>query len=72
MKCPKCSKGSIVPIRYGMPGNDMWEEKERGEIILGGCVIEERAPDHHCNDCQYEWEKGKPSDGFYAESDEEE
>ena len=55
-----------------MPGYDMWEEKEKGKIILGGCMIEERAPDHHCNDCQYEWEKGKPNDGFYAESDDEE
>ena len=71
-ECPKCSsKDSVVPIRYGMPSVEMQNEYDEGKIRIGGCVIEESAPDYHCNYCQYEWEKGKPSDGFYAESDEE-
>ena len=49
----------------------MMEDAIKGKIRLCGYVIEERAPDYHCT-CQYEWEKGKLNDGFYAESDEEE
>ncbi len=72
-RCPKClSEDSVVPIVYGYPGSDMWEEQERGKIELGGCVIAEGAPDYHCNKCKYEWEEDKPNNGFYAESDEEE
>ena len=50
----------------------MWEDHEQGKIELGGCMIAEGAPDYHCNKCKYEWEKDKPNNGFYAESDEEE
>ena len=55
-----------------MPGVEMQKEYYEGKIKLGGCMVYEEAPDYHCNYCRYEWEKGKPNDGFYAESDEEE
>ena len=29
----------MVPVAYGMPGREMWEASERGEILLGGCSL---------------------------------
>jgi len=54
-KCPKCDSRNIVPIIYGMPGMDLQEEEIKGKIQLGGCCIEEDAPDRHCNDCEHQW-----------------
>ena len=35
---PRCC-GKAVPILYGFPGGDTWKRVERGEAVLGGCVI---------------------------------
>lgn len=37
--CPACNSGNLIPIVYGMPGPELVERSERGEIELGGCVI---------------------------------
>ena len=67
MKCPKCFKSFIVPIRYGMPGPEMQQDYYEGKIKLGGCTMDVNYPNYHCNDCKYEWQKGKCNDGHYAE-----
>ena len=54
--CPACKSNNVVPIAYGLPGFEMIEEANKGKIHLGGCVIEEGAPDFHCNDCERDWE----------------
>ena len=55
-KCSKCSsKENVVPIRYGMPGPEMWKESDMGEIKLGGCGMIENAPEWYCNKCEYEF-----------------
>ena len=53
LKCPTCSAG-LTPIVYGLPGPELFEAAERGEIQLGGCDIlfdnpsfECRGVDHH-------------------------
>ena len=52
-KCPKCSsKDSVVPIKYGFPGTGMQKEYGEEKIELGGCVIEEDAPDWYCKECE--------------------
>ena len=48
--CPSCG-GKLLLIRYGMPGISMMEAANRGEIILGGCIISEGDPDLECADC---------------------
>ena len=58
--CPKCSKDFVVPIRYGMSGPEMQNEYYEGKIKLGGCMTYENSPHYHCNECKYEWERGKP------------
>jgi len=37
--CPSCAKGKLVPIVYGLPMEDLMEQAQRGEVILGGCVV---------------------------------
>jgi hypothetical protein len=29
----------FVPIRYGLPAMSTFEQAERGEVVLGGCVV---------------------------------
>jgi hypothetical protein len=38
-RCPTCNAGKLIPIIYGMPGRELMEQSERGEIELGGCVV---------------------------------
>ncbi len=44
-----------MPIVYGFPLLELAEDARKGKVQLGGCVIEEDAPDFHCNDCEHEW-----------------
>lgn len=56
--CPKCKSENIVPIMYGYPSYEAFEEAEKGNIKLGGCevLIDDLAmPDKYCKDCEYEW-----------------
>jgi hypothetical protein len=36
-RCPACGEG-MVPIIYGMPLPEVFEARDRGEVILGGCM----------------------------------
>ena len=56
-KCPTCNSWNIVPIVYGMPGADLEEQEQRGEVILGGCVVTDNDPDLCCKDCGREFHK---------------
>jgi len=58
MKCPKCKSTNTIPIGYGFPGPEIWEEVEKGNLKLGGCVIEKDNPDMFCKDCKSEWKEG--------------
>lgn len=53
--CPNCKSSNVIPIIYGMPGSDDFKRHDDGEIILGGCVISENHPYHHCKDCKHKW-----------------
>jgi len=45
--CPHCGAG-LVPIVYGFPAPDAFEQVARGEIVLGGCMMYPGAPDDGC------------------------
>ena len=53
-KCPKCN-GDLIEIVYGMPGPELFEAEERGEVILGGCCVFEDGPEYHCKNCNLEF-----------------
>ena len=50
--CPRCGSTDAVEIVYGYPTAETFEAAERGEIVLGGCVIGPEAPDYECRACQ--------------------
>ncbi len=57
--CANCG-GRAVPIVYGMVGVDAFEAAERGEVELGGCVIEGEAPAWKCTSCEAEFGRLQP------------
>jgi hypothetical protein len=55
--CPVCG-ATGVPIVYGLPGADLIEQEDRGEVALGGCVISDFSPTFQCPTCENEWGTG--------------
>jgi hypothetical protein len=53
--CPRCHATHIIPILYGLPTVETFEQAQRGELILGGCCHEKDDPDRHCKDCGHQW-----------------
>jgi hypothetical protein len=37
--CPECGRRSVVPVIFGYPGSELADAYERGDVVLGGCVI---------------------------------
>jgi uncharacterized protein (DUF1810 family) len=37
-----------------MPGPELWEESERGDVVLGGCCISLGQPERACTNCGWE------------------
>jgi hypothetical protein len=50
--CPACGSLESLPVEYGFPSLEMGEAAERGEIVLGGCLIGPESPDYECRDCR--------------------
>jgi hypothetical protein len=49
--CPQCG-GRLVPIVYGLPGEELGEAADRGEVILGGCQPD--GAKRGCGSCGWE------------------
>lgn len=49
--CPYCGT-KMLKIVYGMPTQETLEKAKNGEILLGGCIIEEKHPKYYCNNCK--------------------
>jgi len=52
-KCSKCDSSNIGKYLYGLvhPDEKMEVKIDKGEIILGGCMISEDSPKYHCLKC---------------------
>ena len=53
--CPTCGSQDRVPILYGLPTQEASERADRGEILLGGCIFDDRDPRWKCRVCGTEW-----------------
>lgn len=53
--CPKCWDREGVPLVFGFPSADDFERESRGEVILGGCVVDVLEPDRACRACGHRW-----------------
>jgi hypothetical protein len=51
-KCPSCGERAGVPVQYGLPSREMAEAAERGEVVLGGCVLTDDDPPRCCTECR--------------------
>lgn len=51
--CATCG-GEMLPIAYGFPSGEMFEASERGELVLGGCVVWSDMPMATCPSCPAE------------------
>ncbi len=55
--CPACGAG-MIPVEYGLPGEELIEAAERGEVRIGGCTVEPDSPDFVCLGTEsHEWER---------------
>lgn len=52
--CPTCAATDSIPIMYGKPADELVQQADRGEVILGGCVPHRE--DRHCRSCGHEWQ----------------
>lgn len=53
--CPECGGKEVLPILYGMPPAEIGEAAERGQVVLGGCVITGDDPNWRCAVCGHQW-----------------
>lgn len=49
--CPACGADALVPIVYGFPTYDAAQAEDRGELVIGGCVLGFDDPTHQCKTC---------------------
>lgn len=59
-ECPRCRSRRVVPIAYGLPGDELMRAAQAGRIELGGCEVCEDAPNWHCRACAHEWRGPAP------------
>ena len=50
-KCEVCGENSVVPVMYGLPTEEAFESARRGEIALGGCIVDFDNPTIACTSC---------------------
>lgn len=58
--CPVCHKKSGVRIIYGYPTEELVEQAEREDVILGGCIQLDGAPNRQCVNCGIQWKGNRP------------
>ena len=49
-RCAQCG-GEALPVAFGYPGPEMIAAVERGEIVLGGCIVDDDDPAWECSEC---------------------
>ena len=63
-RCPSCGSPDRIPIAYGLPTQETVERADRGEVLLGGCLVHDEAPRWQCRACGTTWGRlGRTGDG---------
>ena len=50
--CPACGSRAAVLVAYGYPSAETWEAEQRGEVVIGGCLVGPESPAYECRDCR--------------------
>ncbi len=55
--CPHCGSEQVARIVYGKPPltRHVLQGLESGEIISGGCLVQQGAPEWHCHSCNQQF-----------------
>lgn len=56
--CERCGR-KLVPIAYGYPSVEMREARDRGELVLGGCLVGPSAATAECTTCRRPYGAGR-------------
>lgn len=59
MACPTCGSTDRARIVYGLPGPELMEAAERGEVVLGGCCVSDDDPRYACRACGQRYGSGR-------------
>lgn len=54
VRCPQCGAKKGVSVVHGLPTAQAAVAADRGEIVLGGCVMG-AAPQRQCTACGHRW-----------------
>lgn len=54
--CPYCG-GRVVKVCYGEPTEETMKKADRGEVVLGSCLVYPGQPDWQCINCGVEFRK---------------
>ena len=41
----------MIPIVYGLPTPELWDDAEAGKVVIGGCVMDGASPSKVCSEC---------------------
>jgi hypothetical protein len=41
----------VIPIAWGLPDEALFKDAQKGEVVLGGCVVGDHDPSWHCKAC---------------------
>ena len=61
MRCPACGSDGMLPILRGFPSPESVAAAERGELLLGGCMVSDNDPTHGCPVCRHEIQATDPA-----------
>jgi len=56
-ECPECKSPSVIRIVYALPTSTLYYMRDRGEIVLGGCAVDDSSPKWFCKNCGHKWGK---------------
>ncbi|MGY1846984.1 hypothetical protein [Blastococcus sp. SYSU DS1021] len=65
--CPGCGREDSIPLVYGLPGSDLFEQAGSGRVALGGCLVMDEQTAFVCRSCGLEW--GRESDPTAGEAE---
>lgn len=55
MECPRCGAALAAQMVYGLPDAELGEAARRGEVALGGCVVDPAVEEWKCQQCGHGW-----------------
>lgn len=57
-KCEQCGKSNrVVEIQYGYPSDSGIKESEKGNVVLGGCIVHSENPNWYCKRCELKFKR---------------